>query len=319
MSEPASAALSPLGCWRDGTKSSCWSATRVWEGIPARSRSRGKGQTFPVDTGFIVFNERNYPYFSAMLRALGVATRPTTMSFSVRDEKADFEYGSALLMAVVGRWQQLAHPRWWRVVSGLVHLARRGKAILAELPPETTLEELIEAEKFSRGFLEDYLLPMAAAIWSCRRRRYSTFPPILCCDFSTTTECSTSASDRSGGPFSAVRIPTSSRCDLFSDRSPASARWSSASYATRTAWRSPSRGATEHFDHVVFATHADQALALLSDATPTEQQILAAMPFQSNTAVLHHDARQLPERSPLLGGVELPHYTRSIPTGTGDL
>ena len=87
-----------------------------------------EGRSIPVDTGFIVFNDRNYPNFCALLRRLGVASRPTTMSFSVRDERGGFEYGGSSLGGAIGLWSNLLRPRWWRVMAGVATLGRKGFA-----------------------------------------------------------------------------------------------------------------------------------------------------------------------------------------------
>ena len=136
-----------------------------------------EGRTLAVDTGFIVFNQRNYPRFCELLDRLGVASRPTTMSFSVRDDATGFEYGGQSPAGVIGHWSNLLRPRWWRVIRGVSSLGRRGKAVLSRIGDDATIGDLYASRAFSRGFMDDYLVPMAAAIWSCwpkRRKMRST-------------------------------------------------------------------------------------------------------------------------------------------------
>jgi uncharacterized protein len=95
-----------------------------------------------VATGFIVFNQRNYPNFCKLLDRLGVGSRPTTMSFSVRDEATGFEYGGSSSAGIVGAWTNLLRPRWWRIIRGVKSLGNNGKTLLAELGEETTISDL---------------------------------------------------------------------------------------------------------------------------------------------------------------------------------
>lgn len=251
-------------------------------------------RSIPVDTGFIVFNERNYPRFCALLQRLGVASRPTTMSFSVRDDRSGFEYGGSSLAGVIGPWSNLMRPRWWRVMAGVATLGRSGAAAIADVGPDETIGDLFQSGRFSRGFLDDYLVPMAAAIWSAPREALLGFPARFFLRFF----------DNHG--MLDLRKRPQWRTIKGGSRTYIDAMMGTIGPAARTAQpvvciRRVTQGvmvstavADERFDQVILATHADQSLAMLADATDAERHILSAMPYQANQAVLHTDQRLLP-------------------------
>ncbi|MEK6702984.1 MAG: FAD-dependent oxidoreductase [Planctomycetota bacterium] len=257
---------------------------------------RHEGRSIPVDTGFIVFNERNYPRFCTMLARLGVSSRPTDMSFSVRDQQSGFEYGGNSIAGLIGPWSNLLRPRWWRVISGVTSMGSRGNALLADAGPEATFGELCESGRFSQGFLEDYLVPMAAAIWSAPREALQAFPARFLLQFfdnhgmldvhkrlqwRTITGGSRTYIDAMMGVIGRV-----ARTGHGVQR------------VRRTAQgvRVTARGGEAVFDHVILASHADEALAMLPDASLAERQVLGAMPYQPNDVILHTDHMLLPRR-----------------------
>lgn len=255
-----------------------------------------EGRSIPVDTGFIVFNERNYPKFCTLLQRLGVASRPTTMSFSVRDSRSGFEYGGSSLAGVVGAWSNLLRPRWWSVMAGVATLGRTGAAEMADVGPDATIGDLYQSGRFSRGFLDDYLVPMAAAIWSAPREALLEFPARFFLRFF----------DNHG--MLDLRTRPQWRTVEGGSRTYIDAMMGTIGSASRTAQpvvrvrRGPdgvivsTPAVDELFDAVILATHADQSLAMLADATDAERRILSAMPYQANEAVLHTDERLLPRR-----------------------
>lgn len=256
-----------------------------------------EGSAISVDTGFIVFNERNYPNFCRLLDRLGVASRPTTMSFSVRDDADGFEYGGSSLAGLIGPVGNLLRPRWWSVMRGVARLGRTGPAALAELPGDATVAELCRAGPFSEAFLDGYLLPMAAAIWSAPRDDLMRFPARFLLRFfdnhgmldlrrrpqwRTIVGGSHCYIDAMLGVLSAC---ARTGCPVESVR------------RERDAVLVRSAFGQERFDEIILAGHADDSLALLDDATPAEHEVLSAMPYQSNDVVLHTDAALLPRRA----------------------
>lgn len=255
---------------------------------------RHEGRDLDVDTGFIVFNDRNYPNFTRLLSRLGVGARDTTMSFSVRD--GTFEYGGESLAGVVGSPRNLLSPRWWRVLTGVLTLGTRGKRLLAQAGEDVTLGDLVARGDFSRGFAHDYLVPMAAAIWSAPRAAMLEFPARFflrffdhhgMLDLRERPQWRTVA----GGSHAYVRRIVQHLGPRVRAACP-----------VRSIRREPDSvllqgdGWSERFDHVILATHADEALALLADQTDAERELLGAMPFQANETVLHWDASVLPRR-----------------------
>lgn len=255
-----------------------------------------EGRTLAVDTGFIVFNHRNYPRFCELLDRLGVASRPTSMSFSVRDDATGFEYGGQSVAGVIGHWSNLLRPRWWRVIRGVSSLGRAGKAVLSRIGHDATIADLYASGAFPRGFMDDYLLPMAAAIWSAPRATLMEFPARFFLRFFDNHGM---LDLRQRPQWRTVEGGSHRYIDAMMSVIGRAARVGS---GVDRVTRRPdgvlvhSRGQTHRFDHVVLAAHSDQALAMLADPTPAERDILAAMPYQSNLTVAHTDARLLPRR-----------------------
>lgn len=253
-------------------------------------------RSLPVDTGFIVFNERNYPNFCKLLARLGVNSRPTTMSFSVRDDTDGFEYGGNSPAGILGPPTNLLRPRWWSVVRGVARLDESGRSALRELPEGATIGDLCSSGRFSRAFLDGYLIPMAAAIWSAPRNELDRFPARFLLRFFDNhgmLDLRTRPQWRTvvGGSQRYVEAMLGMLGDSVRLASP-----------VRSVHRRPdgvlvqTPAGEERYDEVILSTHSDEALALLSDPTAAELAILSAMPYQPNDVVLHTDASLLPRR-----------------------
>ncbi|MFN0131062.1 MAG: NAD(P)/FAD-dependent oxidoreductase [Phycisphaerales bacterium] len=255
---------------------------------------RHEGRDIPVDTGFIVFNRRNYPNFGTLLDRLDVPSRPTTMSFSVRDR--NFEFGGSSALGALGSWSNLLSPRWWAVARGVTSLGRQGKRLLAECADDLTITDLIARRQFSPAFVESYLLPMAAAIWSAPRNAILQFPARFFLAFFDNH----GMLDLRERPQWRTVVGGSQRyIDAMLPTIARSARLAQGAHSvTRQAdgCHIQTSTALERFDEVILATHADDSLTLLADASDAERDILSAMPFQPNDAVLHTDATLLPRR-----------------------
>jgi len=255
-----------------------------------------EGRSLPVDMGFIVFNERNYPNFCRLLARLGVNSRSTTMSFSVCDDENGFEYGGHSLAGILGTMSNLFRRRWWSIVRGIASLKSKGRTAIERLPEGATVGDLCSSGIFSSRFLDGYLIPMAAAIWSAPRNELELFPAKFFLRFfdnhgmldlrtrpiwRTVVGGSQAYIDAMLGVIRGlVRV---GRPVLSVVRRPEGVVVRSADIE-------------ESFDEVVFASHSDEALAALSDPTQEEAQVLSAMPYQANDVVLHTDASLLPHR-----------------------
>ena len=257
------------------------------------------GVRYAVDTGFIVFNEATYPHFSALLDELGVSSSPTSMSFSVVDAATGYEYGSRTLAALFAQPRNIANPGHWRMLADIFRFNRIALADFATLTDEMTVEQFCRRHQLSRQFVEHYLYPMGSAIWSCPRGTFQNFPVKFIVQFfhqhgllALRNRPQWRVVD--GGARTYVRAITR----RFQDRL-------RLGVAVKQVTRGPVHvtltlegGESEHFDHVIFACHSDQALRILgNDATATERELLSAFPYQKNRAVLHTDESLLP-RSP---------------------
>lgn len=252
------------------------------------------GHTFAVDAGFVVYNEVNYPNFVRLLTELGVESQPTSMSFSVRCERSGIEYCGTSLDTVFAQRGNLLRPSFLRMLADIVRFNRAARRRLASGSSGGTLAEFL-GDRYSAAFVDRYLVPMVAAIWS-------TDPSSM---LETPTDFLLSFLDNHGllttdGQHQWRVIKGGSRryveklVESFRDR-----------ILLRTPVRRVRRGAgavlvdaageeARHYDRVLFATHSDQALELLDQPTALERQVLGAIPYQRNEALLHTDASVLP-------------------------
>ncbi len=248
-----------------------------------------------VDTGFIVYNERNYPNFTRLLGTLGVATQPTVMSFSVRAERRDFEYNGSTLRQLFGQRRNLLRPSFYRMVADIVRFGHRAPAAILDGAAHATVGEYVAAPGCRGRSSDHYLAPMAAALWSQPRRRVLDMPLAFLVRF-LDHHGMLSLTDRpqwrvvQGGSqryVAALTAPFRDRLRL--------------AHPVHRVTRQPDHVEVdgERFDEVVFACHSDQALATMTDATALERELLGALPYQANDVVLHTDTSFLPRRRAL--------------------
>lgn len=253
------------------------------------------GEQYAVDTGFIVFNDRTYPHFVELLAELGVASRSTTMSFSVRDDRTGLEYNGHSLNTLFAQRRNLLRPGFYRLLADILRFNRQ--ALKLTVDDETTVGEFLSQCGYSTEFAEQYLLPMGSAIWSCPTGKFARFPIRFIVEFYHNHGL-LNLSDRptwrviEGGSRTYVTAMTRPFRDRIRLRTPVERV-----RRFRDQLEVRPRGAEpEVFDHVIFACHSDQALRILgSDATATEQEVLSAFPYEKNVAVLHTDVSLLPQ------------------------
>jgi predicted NAD/FAD-binding protein len=255
-------------------------------------------ETHHVDTGFIVMNDRNYPNFTRLLDRLGVARQPTHMSFSVKAEDEDFEY-SGTPRGLYCQPSNLLSVRFQRMVIDLLRFNRALRALLAQQEPdaEESLGDFLARHRFSRTFVERLIVPQASAVWSADPQQMHAFPVRFLAEFfanhgmlgfrdrpawSTISGGSARYVDALSAPFrERIRLST-----------PVSSIRRQADHVEVTA----AGCAPERFEQVVIATHSDQALAMLADPSERESELLGAIPYKRNEAVLHTDSALLPRR-----------------------
>ncbi len=256
------------------------------------------GQRYAIDTGFIVFNERNYPRFSALLTELGVPSQESTMSFSVRDETSGLEYNGGSLSGLFAQPRNLVRPAFLRMLREVLRFNREAPALLESPGGELALEDYFAGRGYSRAFLEHYLIPMGAALWSTDPRDMRRFPSRFFVRF-LHNHGMLALRDRprwrvvQGGSARYVERLTRSFAERIRLACPVEAvrRWPDHVIVH-------ARGlAPERYDAIFFACHSDQALALLQDPDARERAVLGPIRYRKNEAVLHTDARLLP-RSP---------------------
>ena len=257
-----------------------------------------EGERLAIDTGFIVCNDRTYPNFLALLGRLRVETQPATMSFSLTHESSGLEYGGSDLNSLFAQRRNLLSPSFLRMLIDIVRFNRDARRSLAEPDDGATLGEWLAARRYGRALGAHYVVPMGRAIWSAQETALLNFPARFFIDFFVRHGL-LSISDRPqwrsvvGGSREYVRAlaaPFRSRIRIDCPVVRVQRHAHGVSITT-------SGGAVEHYDAVVFACHADTALALLADPTTAEREILGSFPFEANEAILHTDASVLP-RSP---------------------
>lgn len=252
----------------------------------------------PVDTGFMVFNERTYPTFVGLLAALGVESRPSDMSFSVRCGRCDVAYSS------VGLRGLFAHPRrafttpHLSMLAGILRFFRTGRRVLADgSAAALTLGEFLDANRFGESLVRHFVLPMGGAIWSASSGAMRAFPAESYLRFLDNHGLLAAT----GQPVWRTVVGGSRRyVDRIAGRLGPGVR---TGRAVQTVVRTD-RGASievdgeapHRVDAVVVATHADDALALLADPSARERDALSAFRYSTNPTVLHSDATCLPKR-----------------------
>jgi predicted NAD/FAD-binding protein len=257
-------------------------------------------ETHQVDTGFIVFNDRNYPNFQRLLERLGVATQPSTMTFSVSDGRGDFEYNGSSPNGLFAKRAHLLTPWFHRMVADMARFNRAARELAREGAngdDGPSLGQWLEQQRFSRPFIERLIVPQASAVWSADPAQMWSFPARFLAEFfDNHGMLSLQGRPRwrtvSGGSARYVEALLAGFRGRLRLRTPVQMVVRGHEQVLVT----PSGGDAEPFDHVVLATHSDQALALLHDATGRERELLAAIPYQANEAVLHTDTRLLPRR-----------------------
>ena len=252
------------------------------------------GQRYAVDTGFIVHNPAHYPLLTRLFRALGVATQPTTMSFSVHNARTGLEYNAATLDTLFCQRRNLVSPRFLGMVRDLFRFYRQAPALLEGDGPGPGIGDWLDDNGYGEAFRDDHLVPMASALWSSPPEQILAFPARYLVQFMANHQML----QVSGRPeWRVVRGGSSTYVSALR------ARWQ-VQERLRCPVRSVTRDAhgvivdsvvgSERFDRIVLACHSDQALALLGDASDAERDVLGAIAYQPNDVVLHTDASLLP-------------------------
>ena len=256
------------------------------------------GETHAVDTGFIVFNDWTYPNFIRLLGQIGVTFKPTEMSFSVCDAQSGLEYNGNNLNSLFAQRRNLLSPGFWGMLRDILRFNKEALRDLQQqrIAPDTTLGDYLQDQGYGERFIQHYIVPMGAAIWSMSLVEMRGFPLQFFVRFF-----------KNHGLLSVSNRPQWCVIEGGSSRyiEPLSA-----TFRERIRLNCPvsrverdlsgvlihSAAGSERFDKVVFACHSDQALSLLAEPSDAERDILGALPYADNDVVLHTDTRLLPQR-----------------------
>ena len=249
-----------------------------------------------VDTGFIVYNEPNYPHLTGLLHTLSVATQTTDMSFGVSIDKGRLEYAGDNLLTLFAQKRNLLKPSFLRMVKDIVRFNRDAKALLHDVAADDlSLGDFLDRGRYADTMHQHYLLPMAAAIWSCPPQQMRTFPAISFARFFN-----------NHGLLDLRHRP---QWQTVVDGSHQYVKKLMASFTGEVLLDNPAKlieraqtgvkvtlanGHSRDFDQVVIATHADQALQLLQAPSLMERTLLSQFSYQDNAAFLHTDSQLMP-------------------------
>ncbi len=253
-----------------------------------------------VDTGFIVHNDRNYPNLVSLFDELGVQTQPSEMSFSVTDRRHSgarpFTYRATNAATLAADPRNVVDPRMWSMVGDIVRFYRDAREFLADPDSSTTIAEFLDRHQYGSPFVDLHLLPMGSAVWSCAPDEFRSHPAVSLLRFldhhgllglGNRPQWRTVV----GGSRRYVRAIAERFAGEIRMGCPVERL-----ERTEAGVLVTTPGGSERFDRVVLAVHSDQALEMLSDASPTEKEVLGAVRYRSNRAVLHTDSSVLPPR-----------------------
>ena len=260
--------------------------------------ARVAGRTIPVDMGFIVFNRITYPNLTALFAHLGVPTQASNMSFAASLDDGGFEYAGGTPMGMLAQKRNFVRPRFWSMLAGIGRFYREAPKD-AELPEfeNISLGDYLTLRGYGSAFREDHLLPLASAIWSAAPSDMLAYPASSFIRFHSNHGLLQIArrpiwETVSGGSICYVRQLIASLADKIKcDTAVVSVQRFAQGVLVVDA-----KGGAETFDHVVMATHADQALTALADPSRLEQSLLGAFRYNRSLAVLHSDQSFMPKR-----------------------
>ena len=256
-----------------------------------------QGQTIDVDTGFIVFNPVNYPNLVKFFQHIDLPTCETDMSFAVSINNGQLEYSGSGLGGLFAQKRNLISPQFWSMIKDLMRFYRNTDSMMLDSSlADISLGELLDKHGYGDRFIYDHLLPMGAAIWSTPVKQMLDYPALSFLRFCKNHGL-LQVNDRPqwhtipGGSIGYVR----KIADALEGKVKINSRIHKVIRQPEGVIIEDLHGAREYYDDVVLACHADQALALLSNPTPEEQELLNSFPYQRNQAFLHLDQSLLPK------------------------
>ena len=252
---------------------------------------------YSVDSGFIVFNDWTYPNFIALLNELGVDSQPSSMSFSVKCQRTGLEYNGTTLNSLFAQRRNIFKPSFIRMILDIMRFNKQAPALIATENDQITLGEYLSINRYSSAFIDYYILPMGAAIWSTNPEQMLNFPARYFVRFFY-NHGFLNIDNRpvwrvvKGGSKRYVEALTNRFIGQIHNNMPIQ-------QVTRLPGGvcvKPFNDENLMFDAVIFACHSDQALSMLTDASSAERDILGVIPYQENEAILHTDSSLLPRK-----------------------
>ena len=257
-----------------------------------------KDKEYAVDTGFIVYNERTYPNFIKLLDTLGVERQLSTMGFSVKSASEDYEYAGESLNSLFAKRSNIFRLGFLRMLYEMYYFGKKSDSTGLGLDASITLGTYLRSENYSNEFINYFIIPMGAAIWSTPANKVLDMPAYFFIKFFY-----------NHGMLEIINRP---KWWVIKDGSSAYIKKIIKGFESKINLSSPIRTVSRldngieietanskkplMFDAVVFATHSDQALGMLKDPTEKEKDILSSIPYQKNEVLLHTDSSVLPKR-----------------------
>ena len=256
-----------------------------------------EGTSYPVDTGFIVFNEKTYPNFIQLMRLIGVDWQPSNMSFSVQCDRTGLIFSPSSLNALFVQRKNFLRPSFYRMLWDALRFRREASELIGSDDYRITLQSYLVQKNYSHAFIEHFIIPMGGAIWSADPVQFRKFPARYLVEFFNNHgflnirhqpqwQVIKGGSRRYIGPLT----------QPYNDRIRLNSPVATVKRFPEKVEITTEKGDTSSFDQVVIATHSDQALRMLADPTNLEKEILGAIPYQENLAVLHTDESLLPSK-----------------------
>ncbi len=252
---------------------------------------------FAVDTGFIVFNRKTYPNFVRLMQSLGVAWQPSDMSFSVQCRRTGLFYSPSSLNAIFAQRRNMLRPGFYRMLYEALRFRRGAAALLQSGDDTTTLHDYLAQNRYSDFFINKFIIPMGAAIWSADPVQFRDFPARYFVEFFHNHGFLNLRDQPQwlvirGGSRQYIPRLTARYRDRIRLNCPVTSVRRHADHVDVTV----AENGPERFDQVVIATHSDQALRLLADPTAQEREVLGAIAYQENVTTLHTDTSVMPPR-----------------------
>ena len=272
---------------------------------------------FKLDTGFIVFNNKTYPNFSKLLNQLNVAIQATDMSFSVSCDATGLEYNGSSLNQVFAQRRNLVSPKFYRLLFDIWQFNKAAKKLLLAPNHQISVSDYLKNAGYSHIFSEHYLLPMAGALWSAPTNKVAKMPLHFLLNFLANhgllsfTDHLQWQTIKGGSARYVDQLTAGFKEKIFLQTAISKVHRSAEKVLLTTA-----QNEQLAFDQVIFANHSDQALALLSDATSVEHEILGAITYQTNDVVLHYDRTLLPKEPRAIASWNYQRLAQSSTTAT---